>query len=322
MKHDLISIGDTTLDTFIKIDDAVVQCDLKKEACLLCLSYADKIAIGRPEQSTGGNAANNAVGSARLGLKTALYSTLGDDETGRNIKKLIAKEGVATTYLSHQRGAETNRSFILDYQAERTILVYHAKRAYHLPKFGDAKWVYLTSMGQGHLDIHQAVLAWLEKRSTKVAFNPGTHQLKDGFDKLKPILERTDLLFVNKEEAKRLVGEIGGMKELLAAVYHVGPKIVVITDGTKGSYAFDGRDYWHCDITGTPPIERTGAGDAFATGFLAATFHGESVPEAMRWGTMNSGSVISKVGPQAGLLDRKSMKEWLAQFPQLQPTKL
>ena len=322
MKYDLISIGDATLDTFIKLEEASVRCDLKKEDCVLCVSYADKIAIPRPEESTGGNAANNAVGAARLGLKTAVYSVLGDDKTGRHIKELVTREGVAAQYLTIQPGSETNRSFILDYQGERTILVYHAARSYQLPKLSDAKWIYLTSMGEGHLGVYDDLLAWLGGRKAMLAFNPGTHQLKQGFDKLKPVLERTDILFVNKEEAERLVGEIGGMKELLAAVRHVGPKVVVITDGTKGSYAYDGTDYWHCDITGNPVVERTGAGDAFASGFLAAIVHGETIPEAMRWGTMNSGSVIGKIGPQAGLLDRDGMKEWLVKFSALQAVKI
>jgi ribokinase len=322
MKLDLISIGDATLDTFIKLEEASVHCDLKKEACVLCLSYADKIAIPRPEESTGGNAANNAVGSARLGLKSAVYSVLGDDKTGHHIKELIKQEGVATDYLTIQPGSETNRSFILNFQGERTILVYHAARTYKLPKLDDATWIYLTSMGQGHLGVHDDLLAWLTGRATKLAFNPGTHQLKDGLEKLKPVLERTDLVFVNKEEAQRLVGDIKDMKELLRAMRQVGPKVVIITDGTAGSYAYDGQEFWHCGITGSPVVERTGAGDAFATGVLAAIFHGETIPEAMHWGTMNSGSVIGKVGPQAGLLNRDGMKEWLAKYPETRAEKI
>src|SRR5882672_379103 len=80
--HDIISIGDATLDTFIKIEEASVMCTLNKDVCVLCLSYADKIAIDRPVKVVGGNAANNAVGSARLGMKAAIYTVLGSDETG------------------------------------------------------------------------------------------------------------------------------------------------------------------------------------------------------------------------------------------------
>ena len=313
--YGIISIGDATLDTFIKIEEASVMCTLNKDVCVLCLSYADKIAIGRPEKVIGGNAANNTVGSSRLGIKAAIYTVVGDDETGHKVHRMLEDEKVSCEYVRHQKGGETNTAVVLNYQAERTILVYHAEREYHLPKLRPSKWVYLTSIGKNHLNLHDEVIEYLKKSDAKLAFNPGTHQLKQGLEKLKPALEMTEILFVNKEEAKRLVGEIADMKELLTAVHHVGPATVVITDGSNGSYVYDGHKFWKIGITDTPVVERTGAGDAFATGFVAATFHGKNVQEALRWGTMNSASVIMKVGPEAGLLTKSQMAAWLRKYP-------
>lgn len=308
---DIISIGDATLDTFIMLEEATVQCSLKRDHCLLCLSYADKTAIPHPVKTIGGNAANNAVGSARLGLKTAIYTVIGDDDNGHKVVRALNEAGVSTEYANLQKGGETNSAFILNYQTERTILVYHADRTYKLPKFKETSWIYLTSMGRNHRGIHREVLHYLSKHDVKLAFNPGTHQLKEGLKKLRPILDQTDILFVNKEEAMRLVGEISDIKKLLAAMHRVGPSVVVITDGEQGSYAHDGHRYWRIGVTNTPVLERTGAGDAFATGFLAATHYGKTIPEALRWGTMNSASVITKVGPEAGLLTKSQMATWL-----------
>ncbi len=315
---DIISVGDAVLDTFIPILEAQVSCDINKENCMISMSFADKIAVGKPQRIIGGNSANNAVGSSRLGMKTAFYTVLGNDAIGRDIRAMLAKEKVATEYVALQKGGETNTHFILMYQGERTILVNHALRPYRLPRLKDTKWMYLSSLSQNHGKLHGEILAWLSKRPTKLAFNPGTYQLKAGFAKLKPVLERTEVLFVNKEEAQRLVGAISDMKQLLTATKAVGPKIVVITDGQKGSYAYDGTAYWQCGITDTPSIERTGAGDSFATGFIAALNYGKEIPEALRWGTMNSGSVILKVGPQAGLLTKAQMASWLKKYPKLQ----
>jgi ribokinase len=315
--YDVISIGDATLDLFVGIDDASVLCNLQKDMCLLCLSYADKIAATSFQRVIGGNAANNAVGSSRLGLKAAIYSIVGGDDVGRRVLGTMRREKVSPDYLVIARDQETNSSVVLNYKAERTILVYHVDRKYKMPKFRPTKWFYLTSMGKNHMDFHAAFLEYVKRTETKLGFNPGTHQLKQGLEKLRPMLEATNVLFVNKEEAQRLVGQIIDMKELLTAMRHVGPKIVVITDGDRGSYAYDGSKYWQCGITDTPVVERTGAGDAFGTAFLAALQHGKNIPEALRWGSMNSASVITKVGPEAGLLTKRQMQVWLRKYSKI-----
>lgn len=316
-KHafDIISIGDATLDTFVKLEDASVLCAANKTMCQLCLSYADKIPVADVQRIIGGNAANNAVGSSRLGLKAAFYSVVGNDEIGQSIIRKVKREGVAPDYVVVDKKQETNSSTVLNYKAERTILVYHIDRKYKLPKFKPTKWIYLTSMGKNHADLHADLAAYVKKTETKLGFNPGTHQLKGGLEKLKPMLEVTSVLFVNKEEAKRIVGEIADMKELLTAVHRTGPQVVVITDGEEGSYAHDGQKFWKCGITDTPVVERTGAGDSFATAVLAALIHGKNIPEALHWGTMNSASVITKIGPEAGLLTKAQMRTWLRKYP-------
>src|SRR5688572_18155434 len=317
--YDMISVGDATLDVFVNLIEASVLCNLQKDVCQLCLSYADKIPVEKVQRVIGGNAANNAVGSSRLGLKAAFYSIVGNDETGKQIMDTVKREKVSTEYVHVDKKQESNYSVVLNYKAERTILVYHIDRKYKLPKLKATKWIYLTSMGKNHQNLHNELLAHVKKTGTKLGFNPGTHQLKQGLEKLKPLLAVTSVLFVNKEEAKRLVGEIADMKELLMAVRHVGPEIAVITDGQKGSYAYDGREFWKCGITDTPIVERTGAGDSFATAFLAALNHGKPIPDAMRWGTMNSASVITKVGPQAGLLTKTQMAAWLKKHSRISP---
>lgn len=313
--YDIISVGDATLDVFVNLQEASVLCNLQKDVCQLCLSYADKIPVEKVQRLIGGNAANNAVGSSRLGLKAAFYSIVGNDETGRNIMETVCDAKVSCEYMQIDKKQESNYSVVLNYKGERTILVYHIDRTYKMPKFKPTKWFYLTSMGKNHYDFHMELLAHIKKTGAQLAFNPGTHQLKQGLEKLKPLLAETSVLFVNKEEAQRLVGQIVDIKELIVAMKRVGPKIVVITDGDKGSYAHDGVDFWKCGVTKTPVVERTGAGDSFATAFLAATIQGKGIPEALHWGTMNSASVITKVGPQAGLLTKPQIQAWLKKYP-------
>lgn len=316
--YDVISLGDATLDVFVALQEASVLCNLQKDVCQLCLSYADKIPVEKVQRLIGGNAANNAVGSSRLGLKAAFYSIVGNDDTGRKILETIRREKVSCEYVRIDKKQESNYSVVLNFKGERTILVYHIDRAYDMPKFKPTKWFYLTSMGKNHQGFHDELLARLKKTDARLGFNPGTHQLKQGLEKLKPLLAATEVLFVNKEEAQRLVGTIADMKELLAATKRTGPKIVVITDGEKGSYAHDGISFWKCGITDTPVVERTGAGDAFGTAFITALARNKDIPEALRWGTMNSGSVILKIGPQEGLLTKGQMASWLRKYAKIQ----
>ena len=147
---DIISIGDTTIDTIIKFHDATIQCSLKKDVCQLCLNYGDKVPVDQITRLVAGNAANNAVGTSRLGLKAAYCGIVGDDENGEWILQKLHQEKVSTIYSTQQKRTESNLSTVLSFKGERTILVYHAPRKYTLPKMDGTKWVYYTSVGKNH----------------------------------------------------------------------------------------------------------------------------------------------------------------------------
>lgn len=308
-KYNIISIGDATLDSFVKMDSASLLCNLNKNNCWLCFTYADKIPIEELHFSAGGNACNNAVGSSRLGLKAAFYSVIGGDDSGRRIIEHVKKEGVSPEYLVIEKKKPTNYSVVLNYKTERTILVYHHKRSYKLPVFAPSQWIYLTSMGEGFKSIHNELLRALKKNGTKLAFNPGTHQLLAGRKILDPVLRACDLLILNREEGLMLLGLPADtdIKELMLAIHKVGPDIVVVTDGAKGAYAFDGHRNYYMKTMPAKVEERTGAGDSFSTGFIAALNHGCPLHEALQWGTANAASVIEHIGPQAGLLTKQQL---------------
>jgi ribokinase len=322
-KFDLISIGDTTLDVFLGLEDAKIQCDANQEDCLLCVAYPDKVAVkSMTNVPAVGNAANVAVGEARLGLKSAFYTILGEDSTGKESFQVLKKEGVYKDYIQFDKTKGTNYSVVLNFQKDRTILVYHELRNYNLPALAKSGWVYLTSIGPNHQKLHQQVIDYVEKTGAKLGFNPGTHQLKEGLEALKPLIKKTAVLFVNKEEAQRLLGNHEDIKKLLQALHHEGANIVVITDGQNGSYSFDGTDSYFLDILKWPDIERTGCGDAYSTGFMAALHLGHDITEAMRWGTANAASVLQKIGAREGLLHRQELLKILADNPQLKAEKI
>lgn len=314
---DLISIGDATIDNYVQIHDAEVRCNLNKTECLLCVEYGDKIAVDKLTHLVAGNAANNAVGGARLKLKSAIYVNVGSDASGKQIVDKLKEEGVSTRYVVVNEGMESNLSTVLNFKGERTIFVYHQEWKYRLPELDGAKWVYFTSLAPSFTqsNLLNELASYLQRTGAKLLYNPGTYQIKAGVKKNPRLLSLTELFIVNKEEAKRILGhkdtEDIPIKKLLKGIADLGPKMVVITDGGEGSHGFDGERFYHLGIFKAKLVEATGAGDAFATGTLAALFYGKDLAEAMRWGAANGAAVVEQIGPQAGLLTYNEMMEKL-----------
>lgn len=313
-KFDIISIGDTTLDVFLELDeaDAQVVCDANGEDCKLQIPWADKIPVKTITNVPAvGNAANVAVGCARLGLKAALYTILGNDQSGREAFEKLKSEKVAKDYIvwDHERG--TNYSTVINLKGERTILVYHEPRDYNLPKLVKSDWIYLTATGNPTEKLYQQVIEYVQKTGTKLGYNPGDQQMKEGFLAMESIVKNCTVFFINKEEAERLLGKKAEVKELLQLMHDKGAKMVAITDGGKGSYCFDGTDYYFQEVLHVPLIEMTGTGDSYATGFISALHLGLSIPEAMKWGTTNAAAKLQHIGAQQGLLTRKQMEGFI-----------
>ncbi len=324
-KFDLITIGDSTVDTFIKIHDATVECDINHQECKICIKYGDKIPVDSIDHGVAGNAANVAVGTSKLGLKSAIYTNLGDDQQGKLVLGALKKNGVTDDYVETHRNQSSNLSVVLTFRGERTIFVYHQPWHYKLPNLEDAWWVYLTSVAETFSDsnLMNEIVHYVDKSRAKLGFGPGTYQLAADIKRYPKVLERCEFLIVNLEEAKKILGikttEVIEPKELLSRLLFLGPKIIVITNGSEGSYATDGKRNLKAGIFPTEIVEKTGAGDAYASGLISGLFWGLPLEEAMIWGTINASHVILEVGPQNGLLTkeelerhRKTVKELLA----------
>lgn len=319
----IITIGDATLDTFLVIDNNSEDCKLNKEKRWLSLHYADKISIVHSTQSVGGNAANVAVGMKKLGFTTAIVTELGDDVNGHVIMDDLTRQKVDTSFAKILKDRDTRYSIVLNYQAERTILSYHAPRHYTLPTIPKTKWIYYSSLGANFEKLQDALVHYLKKNpEVKLAMNPGSYQIKNGVKKIRELLSRTDVLLVNKEEAEKIVGQKKKPKELLRALHTHGVQTIAITDSGKGSFGSDGEHMLSMPAYPIAPIAKTGAGDAFASGFLSALLHGKDVGEAMQWGTANASGVIQKFGAQNGLLTKTGIVKLIEKYKNVRPTLL
>lgn len=318
--YDFLGIGDTTIDAFIRINQAEVRCDENNKRCQLCLNFADKI----PYEDVYivpavGNSANAAVAASRLGLKSALMTNLGDDNNGTDCIKALAEENVGTQLVAIHKSQKTNYHYVLWHKDDRTILIKHEKYDYKLYDFNEPKWIYLSSLGENSLNFHGELEKYLNERSEiKLAFQPGTFQMKFGKEALAGIYQRSDVFISNKEESQRILEtDEGDIKNLLKMISELGPKIVVITDGPKGAYSYDGKEMLFMPPypDPAPPLERTGAGDAFSSTFTVALALGKSVREALMWAPINPMSVVQQIGARAGLLTRPQLEELLKKAP-------
>ena len=320
---DFLALGDITTDAFIRLKEVSVSCDVDKVNCTLSMRFADKI----PYESVTvvravGNAPNAAVSAARLGLATGLVTDMGDDQNGAECREVLEREGIDTRYVTVHKGMETNYHYVLWYEAERTILIKHQPYPYRLPAIEPApRWMYLSSF-RGDEAYHGAIAAYLEAHTeVQITFQPGKFEINLGYEKLKKLYGRSALFFCNKEEAQKILAtdEID-VKKLLQALNALGPKIVCITDGPKGAYAYDGHmnAYWFMPPypDPKPPLNRTGAGDAFASTFTTAIILGKSVRESLQWAPINSAYVVQQIGAQKGLLSREQLENYLAAAPQ------
>jgi sugar/nucleoside kinase (ribokinase family) len=317
-QFDILSVGDIVTDAYIHLNKVQAITFEDKGSKWLAMPFGAKLPFdGSHIVKAAGNASNAAISFARLGLRTALVTNVGGDQEGLEMINIVGHESVDTRFMRINPKTKSNYHYVLWYGNERTILVKHEDYEYHWPHVREIekpRWLYLTSVGQGTLEYHEHILEWLNANpNVLVAFQPGTFQIKTGVKRLAHIYKRSAILVVNREEAVTIVGKEQDVPALLDSLHALGPMVVVITDGNEGAWGSDGRHKYFMPVyrNGFEPIERLGAGDAFASTFVAAAVKGMGMEDALCWAPINAASVISKIGPHAGLLTERDILTYL-----------
>ncbi|HSW37284.1 MAG TPA: carbohydrate kinase family protein [Candidatus Saccharimonadales bacterium] len=322
-KIEVLSVGDIVTDAFVRLLEDQAHEYYNENGRWLAMPFGAKIPFDHAEVVEGvGNAANAAVSFARLGLKSGLAANVGEDKHGRDMLAALHKNKVDTRLVRINPGKPSHYHYVLWYKEERTILVNSVDYDYYWPHLRPAEvpeWMYFSSVGKFALEYHDDIVEWLEKHpEVKMAFQPGTFQISLGAERLSHIYKRSLVLVLNREEAAAVSGgNRDDMHDLFNRLHDLGPKVVCITDGPAGAYASDGSNRFKMPPypDPAPPYERTGAGDAFASTFVAALVKGNTIEGALQWAPINSMSVVQKVGAQAGLLTEKELEEYLRQCP-------
>jgi len=327
-KFQVVTIGGAVQDiTFYTSAGKVIATPQNLTAQrLLAFEYGAKISTREVYFGFGGGAANVAVGLSRLGRKTAVVCRVGNDELGSETLKNFLRQKVDRRSVQRDRQTRTGVSCIISadrQDREHTIFLYRsANEQLNLTSASvpPANWYYLASLSGSHwFQNIGAAFAAKHKHAAQLAWNPGTTQLAAGRLLLVPFLRQTDVLIMNKDEAIELVlsGITLGRRNprvlnrpvyLLNILQEWGPKVVVITQGKQGAWAYDGKKIYHQKNVRSKVVDTCGVGDSFSAGLLAGLMESRGeVGRALRWGALNAGANASAEGAQNGLLTRREM---------------
>jgi sugar/nucleoside kinase (ribokinase family) len=324
--RDFITFGSATRDVFLRSPAFETHpSEHSATGVDCCFPLGAKIEISELVFETGGGATNAAVTFGRLGHSVATVSCIGDDLSGSDIREVLEANGVDCSLIQTDTREQTAFSLItLVGGGERTIMVYRGA-AGHISSEAipwskiKAKWFYVTSLA-GKMDLMDEILQRAEACGAKVAWNPGSRELRLGLHKLAPFIERVDVLNMNFEEGMHLVGMTArNLKSLFSIIGGLPRQALVITDGLAGAYAHDGQKAWHSGVLDVPRVNVTGAGDAFGSGFVAGLHHQNDLTYALKVGTLNATGVVQITGAKHGILaaypdeadlDRVSVTEW------------
>ena len=310
--YDVITVGSSTIDVFAGVKSELIKIKtIHHEEELIAYPCGSKILINKLGFLTGGGGTNTAVCFSRLGLKVAYLGMMGNRSNSKLIQKELHQEKIK--FLGIQsRKYHTGYSIILEsLESDRTILAYkgannHLKyKSIDLKKL-KTKWFYFSSMVDESYATLEKLAKFAVENNIKIAFNPSNYLAEKGYHYLKEVISRTTLLVLNNEEAMLLAGR-GSPEELIRTIMNFGPEIVVLTDGKKGAYTISKNKFLTVVPNKIKPVETTGAGDAFASTFLANIIKKKDTKTSLSAACINAESVILQKGAKGGLLTNKKL---------------
>lgn len=321
--YKILTIGAVTQDVFFPTSEGLLM-ETPEDILAqkkVAFEMGAKYHIEDRFEALGGCSVNVAAGLSRLEERVACYGAIGDDQTGKWILKELEKIGVGIKHLAVKKGFQSDMSAILvdSRNGERIIFSNHvASKEFIFDKKSveNPHWIFIGDLsGEWKQALHDIVTIAQEKH-IRLAFNPNQKTIHDGADKIIEAMGACEILFLNKDEAIELVSAVGeiAVRELLEneeylmkILFRLGAKTVVLTDGERGAWGYDGREIFHAQALMQKAVDTTGAGDAFTSGFFAAHLNSLPMETALRWGTVNSSASVKEFGGQKGLLTKEEI---------------
>lgn len=306
----MLSIGAAVQDVFLSNSEEFIPVNENPHESFMHLAMGAKADVNKINFSTGGGAMNAATTFARQGLESIFIGKIGNDPAGQAVLDTLDSEHINAEYMVYSQKYNTGYSvLLLAPDGERTILTYRgASTHYRVVNFNHitdlkADWLFLSTLS-GNFEVLEHLLRWARDNDVKVAFNPGKKELKNS-QKLADLLTYIDVLSVNKEEAQ--VFTDGETIQQLAAQLAQSVRYALVSDGPRGAAASDGLRVVTAGVYEDVSVkDRTGAGDAFTSGFVSQIAQNKSLEHALAFASANSTSVVTQIGAKSGILHSSS----------------
>lgn len=316
-KASILVVGDVVTEALITPEGAHVEITGQKDRQKISLDLGARINCHSEliEDATGG-AANAAVAFSKLDLQVNLMAWLGGDSAASQTINYLRKQGIDLGNISQNKNARSHFHYVLRHGLERTILAHYEPFDYvwRKPKC-IPEWLYLSMISDDSDQLQEDMLGYLEEHSQiKFAFQPGPSHIKSGHNLVKKLIKRSDVVVMNMDEAMSVTGRsVRNAEVLLKQFLSLGAKQAVITDSVLGSYGTDGKSIFIAPKfpDQLEPVDRTGAGDAYASTLVAELARSNDLEKAMTVAAINSMSVVTKLGAQSGLLSAEQIKSYL-----------
>jgi len=299
-KYDVLCVGSATVDNFLTTGQSLQK-----------IKLGDKVLVNISERHSGGGATNSAAALSKFGLRVKMLTKLGDDFDANFIIKDMKNYRIKNICKNKSR-KKTDSATIISSKKEKDRVIYVQKGASRGLSINDykrsqlnVKWVYLASLMGKSFSVANDIANYCKRKKINLLFNPSLYLASKGKNYLKKVLLVTEILVLNKKEAQALLKKEGSIKKMLMALSKLGPKTVVITNGSKRLYALHENKFYSLIPPNVRVIHTAGAGDAFTAGFLAGIIKGYSFDKALCLGQANSSSVIQNVGTKNKLLNEK-----------------
>ena len=337
----VLTIGSATMDVFVECDDAniVSVCSKDRNADFMSYPYGSKIDISNFSSNVGGGGVNTACNFGHLGFDTAAIFKIGNDVYSEGILNFFKTQNVKLNHIVQRDDVSTGFSIILvSFQGDRTVLAHRGANAnikledIDFEAVKKADFIYIAPLNGESNKVLEPLVDFAHKHDTMICFNAGTTSLKRGFKHIKHILESADVVVMNREEASMATNIVvrpdtktekfsheiihTDIKKMLRTLKVKDYQIAVITDGSKGAYAYDGHKYYFCETFPSEVVSTLGAGDSFASTFCATMSRTNlDIGKSLMYASVNSASVVSKFSATEGLLTFEEIEDILKHHP-------
>ncbi len=315
---DVITIGSATRDIFLKSPLFKIVRDPKHLTQMgfptgeaECFALGAKINVETMVRSTGGDAMNAAVTFARQGFRTAAIVKIGDDEAGREITQDMKDEKV-TLLAAPRKGENDYATILLSGEGERTILVHRStpltKKEVPFAKLR-ARWAYIAPGDMSH-GLVRELFDTCKEQHIQIAFNPSGYLLDHAMADVLDFVGRADVVIMNREEAARMTdASYKNEKAIFKKLDKLVHGIAIVTDGGRGALVSDNKNVYRCGtFKERERADRTGAGDAFGSGFVAGFIRSNDICYSLRLAAANATSVVESIGAENGILTEKEFR--------------